>query len=397
MATRWFVLIGLVFARIACSFQLQTVAVVAPGLMEDLALNVVSIGTLVGLFTLPGLVLAIPGGLLSQWVGERKFMTACLVAMVAGALMCGFGENFVWLFSGRLVSGIGAIGIIVISGKIVTDWFAGKEIATAMAVNLAGFPVGIALALVTLGGRATAEGWPAAFFAAAGVSFIALVAFIVTYRTVEGAEDGDERAPRLSLGEIALVSLSGLIWALQNAMLILMVSFIPLFLISEGMAAGTATALVGIGLWVSIISVPVGGVFVDKFGRPNVVIILGMLVGRLGLLLVIPFSQSAPILLLLMVVLTFIGSLPAGPIVALAPEVMRQNVRAPGMGVFSTWLYGGLAFGPMLGGLVSDLAGDPTAPVYLIGALAILAIATLALFRSLQARGLPAAVTPNNA
>ncbi len=42
---------------------------------------------------------------------------------------------------------------------------------------------------------------------------------------------------------------------------------------------------------------------------------------------------------------------------------------------------------------VSDVAGDPAAPVYLISILALLRIVALGLFRALQTRGLPAAIS----
>ena len=59
-------LIGVVIARVAFSFQLQSVAVVAPGLADGLGLDSTSLGTIIGLFMLPGLVLAIPGSLPSR-------------------------------------------------------------------------------------------------------------------------------------------------------------------------------------------------------------------------------------------------------------------------------------------------------------------------------------------
>jgi len=43
----------------------------------------------------------------------------------------------------------------------------------------------------------------------------------------------------------------------------------------------------------------------------------------------------------------------------------------------------------MIGGYVSDLVGDPVAPVYLIRTLALLTIVAFGLFRALQVRGLP--------
>jgi MFS family permease len=396
MSTRWLVLVGFALSRAAYSFQLQSMAVVASGLAQDLGLNVASIGTLIGVMMLPGVFIAIPGSLLSQWIGERRFMLFCLSAMVVGGLICGLGHSFGWMVAGRLIAGVGAVGISVIGNKIVADWFVGKEISTAMAINVAGFPAGIALALVTLGHLATPEAWPVAFFAAAGVSFAALVVFALTYRSAEAAETGHAAGAKLSLGETGMVSLAGLIFALQNAMVIITVSFVPLFLLSEGMTAATAASIVGIGLWVTILSVPIGGIIVDKVGSPNVVIIVGMLIGRLGILLVIPFADSIPALLALMAILTFIGTLPSGPMLALTTEVLRPGTRAAGMGVSGVWLYGALSLGPIMAGLVSDTAGDPSAPIYLVGALAIVTVLVLGLFRALQARGLPAVMSSDN-
>jgi len=166
---RWIVLAGLVTARIAWGFQLPIVTILAPGLMEGLALDVVSIGTLAGLFTLPGLVLAIPGGMLSQKLGERRFIVACLVALTAGGILCGLTENFWLLWLGRLIAGSGAIGINVAMTKVVIDWFANKEINTAMSIFLSGFLVGMALAMVSLGQFATPENWPWGFYLASTI------------------------------------------------------------------------------------------------------------------------------------------------------------------------------------------------------------------------------------
>jgi hypothetical protein len=68
-------------------------------------------------------------------------------------------------------------------------------------------------------------------------------------------------------------------------------------------------------------------------------------------------------------------------------------ILAADMSFFYTWLYGGIALGPMLGGYVSDVAGDPAALVHPISILALLTIVALGLFRALQTRGLPAAIS----
>ena len=51
----------------------------------------------------------------------------------------------------------------MIMSKMVTDWFAGREIASAMAIFVNSWPVGIALALIALPPAGTAYGVPAVY------------------------------------------------------------------------------------------------------------------------------------------------------------------------------------------------------------------------------------------
>jgi predicted MFS family arabinose efflux permease len=391
LATRWIVLASCIFARVAFAYQFQSLAVVAPGLIGEFGLDALSVGTLVGLYMLPGFFLAIPGGMLSQWVGERRFLTGCLAAMVAGALICAFASGYWSICVGRLLSGLGATGANVVMAKIAIDWFQDEEIATAMALFLAGYPAGIGLALVTLGTLATPEGWSHAFLITGALGFVAFVVFAATYRPAQLKTEGSTPAES-SMGEVGMVCVAGAIWALYNAAYTIVVSFVPLFLHSAGMASAAAASLVGIGLWVAIVAAPIGGVLADRSRKPNLLIVAGVLIWGLGLMLVIPWADSPLLLLTLIIVTAFIGSLPPGAIVALASEVLRPQARSAGMGIYYTWLYAGLALGPMLAGLVSNLTGDPAAPVYLIGVLALLTVIALGLFRALQARGFPAAV-----
>ncbi len=359
--------------------------------MNEFGLDALAVGTLVGLYMFPGLFLAIPGGMLSQWVGERRFLIGCLALITAGGVTCGLANAYWSLWIGRLLSGIGAIGMNVVMAKIVIDWFQGKEIATAMALFLTGYPAGIAIALVTLGSLATPQGWSYAFLITGALGLVALVVFATTYRPAQAKAVGPAALP-ISRGEIGMVCLAGAIWGFYNAAYIIVVSFVPLFLHSTGMAPATAAAVVGVGMWVAIVAGPLGGILADRVGRPTLLIVACVLIWGLGLTLVIPWADSLSLLLSLIIVVSFIGNLPPGPIVALAGEVLRPQVRSTGMGIFYTLLYVGLALGPVLAGLVSDISGNPAAPVYLIAILAVVTALAVGLFRALRARGFPAAV-----
>ena len=59
--------------------QFQSVGAVSPVLTERLDIGNAELGLLVGLFSLPGVVLAMPGGLLGARFGERRLVLAGLM------------------------------------------------------------------------------------------------------------------------------------------------------------------------------------------------------------------------------------------------------------------------------------------------------------------------------
>src|SRR5581483_7554951 len=83
---------------------------------------------------------------------------------------------------GRATSGAGFVLANTVFAKMVADWFAGKEIATAMAVMLTAWPAGIGLALVSLRAVAGAFSWRRAIEVAAVVAALGVVLLVALYR-----------------------------------------------------------------------------------------------------------------------------------------------------------------------------------------------------------------------
>ena len=71
--------------------------------------------------------------------------------------------------AGRLVAGAGGVILTVQMTKMMTDWFAGKEIATAMAIFVNSWPAGIAVSLLVLPSIGTAYGVGAVHLAVAAL------------------------------------------------------------------------------------------------------------------------------------------------------------------------------------------------------------------------------------
>src|ERR1044072_9769127 len=86
---RWAMLAVLFLARTAMALQFQTVASVRPFLMDALAIDFAAIGVLIGFYLLPGIVIALPGGMLGQRFGAKRVMLVGLALMALGGAAVG--------------------------------------------------------------------------------------------------------------------------------------------------------------------------------------------------------------------------------------------------------------------------------------------------------------------
>src|SRR5262245_53039169 len=127
IGNRWLMLSVLFVARTAMAYQFQTVASVGPYLVDGLAIDFAWVGTLIGLYMLPGTVMALPSGLLGQRFGAKLVTLAGLGLMALGGALTA-AQSLTIVIGGRLVSGVGAVLVNVLLTKMIADWFARREI-----------------------------------------------------------------------------------------------------------------------------------------------------------------------------------------------------------------------------------------------------------------------------
>ena len=117
------------------ALQFQTVASTGPFLIDALAIDFASLGILIGLYMLPGMVIALPGGVLGQRFGAKRVVLVGLVLMAIGGLVMGLSHTFGRWWRAGSISGTGAVLFNVMITKMIADWFAGREIVTAMGIS----------------------------------------------------------------------------------------------------------------------------------------------------------------------------------------------------------------------------------------------------------------------
>ena len=365
-------------------FQFQAVAALSSFVIADFGIDYAQLGWLIGLYLLPGIVIAYPSGLLGQHFGDKRIAVLGMTLMAIGGLLTATGD-YSTVLAGRLISGAGAVLLNVLLAKMATDWFSGREIGTALALLVGSWPVGIGVALISLPWLAVNATVVLAFASTGAIAALLLVLIAGFYHVPPSAvtpspSEARER-PRLSLPEFGLVSLAGGIWMLFNVGYILVVSFGPALLMSKGQSQQDSGFVISWVSWTVLVTIPLGGILIDRFGRATTLMIVSLAAFAAGTALM-PTMPSLP----LMILLGAAAGLPAGAMMVLPGEVLRPHNRGPGMGVFFSWYYAGVAVLTPIAGILRDASDAPGAPLLFAAALELLAIAVLVLLRLLQRR-----------
>jgi MFS family permease len=317
LSNRWGILALLFAVRTGMGLQYEAVAALSPLFMSGFSLNIADIGLLIGLYHAPGTVLAFPGGAIGARLGDKRVVLIGLALMISGELMMALAPAWSMQIAGRFLAGSGGILLNVVMTKMVADWFAGKEIATAMAIFGNSAIFGIALALVTLPFIAGAGGRILVSCAVTAYLVVALFALAYLYRTplhAGSVAPGQSHWPdRRALWAVLA---AGLIYGLYNASLITIFGFGPLMLTERGWTIA-------------------GGFLADRTGRSST-ILLGGLIGFAGAL---ALSSRVDAVMPAFILLGIIGGLPCGPIMSLPARVLAPETRSVGIGIFFTVYY----------------------------------------------------------
>jgi MFS family permease len=267
--------------------------------------------------------------------------------------------------------------------RMVADWFRGRELQTALGLMLAAWPFGMALALMMLGPLALISSWRVAEYATVVAAALALTVMVIIYHDPPG---GGIDGARLRLNvprRVWLLAVSaGVSWALLNASIIVVASFAPSFLMSRGSSVSEAGLITGAALWISIVSVPLGGLVADRVDRPRLLIVTGCLVAAVSMIAI----ACAPLPGLWMVVTGILLGLPPSIMMALLPRAVSPDHLATALGVFYGLFYLGMAVSQTVAGLLRDLTDDPAMPLLFAAALMVCTVPAVAVFWRIEAQ-----------
>ena len=155
--------------------------------------------------------------------------------------------------------------------------------------------------------------------------------------------------------------------------------FGPIILTERGLAPGAASTATSMFMFGIAMAAPLGGRVVDLVGRRDALILatLVLLAFALPVLLVVPIGWA-------WVVFGIVGllvGLSPGPMVSMTGQVLPEDARSFGTGVYWSIYYLIMMSAPPFAGLVSDQVGSLDVTFWLGAGMAGICILALGVFR----------------
>lgn len=378
------------------AFTLQSLPPVLTLIIEDLGLTHTQAGLLMSLFALPPVFTSIFTGFFSDRLGPYRVGIVSFVLMIAGVMLFAFSGNFLHAGVARIIAGIGASTLAIVSAKIVSQWFGGHEIGTAMGIFNTAMPVGTIICFSFFGNIGERLGWRMVMFIAAAVGVAGFIAFLTIfksapkqYRAIATAEKREDRRLFSNLRAIAgPVWMVGLCWMWFNAAVISFSTFAPDYFISRGATITLAGVLVSMLMWGSLVLSPIIGRLVDKLGNNDMFIGVGGMLLGISIYLVTKVERA----LFPMAVMSFAVAFVPAPVFSYPAKVLRQEILGLVFGLYFMMSSLGMFFGPYVAGFVRDKSGMYETSFILLSVIALLitltAFISRRVMRSKSLRGL---------
>jgi MFS transporter, DHA2 family, multidrug resistance protein len=155
---RWWALLALVPAVLAVGLDATVLAVALPTLATHFGASTGELQWFVVAYTLAFAAALVPGGMLGDRYGRKRFLLLALVVFGAGSVACALAPNAAALIAARVVLGLGGAVVVPMALAALPLLFDDKERPRAMVVIMAGTMLGFPIGPV-LGGWLLTHAW----------------------------------------------------------------------------------------------------------------------------------------------------------------------------------------------------------------------------------------------
>lgn len=182
----WGILVVVLLAGMASPFNVYKVSPLMPILMKTFHVSGAGAGLLMSIFSIAGLLIALPAGLAFRKMGARVSGSVSMAFVVLGSGLGSLCTSALPLLVTRFIEGIGVTMIAVIGPAIVSNRFTGRRRATAMGIWLAYVPLGSALSFGLSPAIGLRWGWEWVWRAGSLYTLVTGILFVLLVKPVKG-------------------------------------------------------------------------------------------------------------------------------------------------------------------------------------------------------------------
>jgi MFS family permease len=266
----------------------MSLPVLFPEIAAELSLNLVQVGTIWGISSLTGIVMALMGGAIGDRFGaKRTLMIACLLTGVLGASR-GFSTTFAALTLTTLLAGLIPSAIPTNVHKTCGVWFSGRHLGLANGVVSTGMALGFMLGSLLAASVLSPwlGGWRNVIFfygaLAIGVAALWSLTRPAPAASIQRAKTAAKVSMRQGLAQVSrlrnvrllAVAMFGIGGCIQGAL-----GYLPLYLRGIGWSGPAADSALAMFHAVSMLCVLPIAIFSDRLGvRRSILLIAGLMI-----------------------------------------------------------------------------------------------------------------------
>jgi len=379
----WVILFATYMATLALTLNWFKVPPVMSSLINEFNLSYAQANGTMSIFSIMGIILAIPAGYILKSFGIKKTGLFSVGAVMIGSVLGAVASTTTLLLIGRFIEGVGMGLIMVMAPFAISLWFPAHKRALATGLWASCVGIGNIVPLIFAPSIMVAHGWQAVWWTGAAYSALAFILFAILFRMPRPEEmeaapapaTEEETAPSLTKGmankDLWMISIS---FGIYNLVLLAMLSILPTFLETQraflltrekGLLLNASFVTAAIML-ASIFTAPLGGYISDRLGKRKIMILIPYILMTVMFLFI--FKVTGGMIPLYLFVFGIVGGPIATVLLAAVPEVARKvQFIGIGMAVAILGQQIGSFIGPWLFGKILDLSATVDIAAYVTG------------------------------
>jgi len=333
--TCWTTVIVAFGAGVVGAAHIGKVPAALPAMRAEFAMDLVTAGWVVSLFSMTGILLGMAVGLLSDRLGHRALAVGGMVLLAAGSVASSSAESVAVILVTRFVEGLGYIIAIVSAPSIIAEAAAPADRRLAVGMWGAFMPTGMGVMLLISPFTQEWVGWRGSWLALAVMTLIWAMVMALVFRGGRGKDYiGRPEHPWRNLSITAAARgpwLLALCFGFYTLAWIALMVWLPTFMVEQrGMAVRTSALVTVIVVFINLPGNLLGGWLSHKaVPRGAVIAIVGVLITFSGPLMFLEILPDGARFAVCLVYSFMVGMLPA-TILGAAPYF------TPGIGQIAT-------------------------------------------------------------